>query len=149
MGWSGSFSRRLFSGLCRGDLVLCGSQAGKQLHRPAIAATGFRSSSTAPRIVAITTTTAPATHTARTSFSIAFPSQPSPPSSLKLALERPPRRRAPERRPVDEIRHNNGGDRKTLAFSMSHRSLAGVTSLQPSAHVMKHLPLIFFERYRP
>ena len=56
-----------------GDLVLCGSHACKQLHRPAIAATGFRSSSTAPRIVAITTTTAPATHTARTSFSIAFP----------------------------------------------------------------------------
>ena len=64
-----------------GDLVLCGSQACEQLHRPAIAATGFRSSSTAPRIVAITTTTALATHTARTSFSIAFPSSPSPPSS--------------------------------------------------------------------
>src|SRR5438128_9729492 len=68
-----------------GDLVLCGSQACKQLHRPAIAATGFRSSSTAPRIVAITTTTAPATHTARTSFSI-LPFR--RPSSHPLVLNR-------------------------------------------------------------
>jgi len=40
----------------------------------AIAATALDSNPTAPRIVAITTTTAPATPTARTSFSIAFPS---------------------------------------------------------------------------
>jgi hypothetical protein len=42
-------------------------------HRLAIAATAFDIRSTAPRIVAITTTTAPAMHTARTSFRVAFP----------------------------------------------------------------------------
>jgi len=44
-------------------------------HRRQIVATAFRTSSTAPRIKAITTTTAAATHTARMSFSIAARSE--------------------------------------------------------------------------
>jgi hypothetical protein len=69
------------------------------IHGPAIAATGFRSSSTAPRIVA-----APVTHTARTSLSIAFPSEPfTAVLPVELALERPRGAGLPERRPVDEF----------------------------------------------
>jgi hypothetical protein len=57
-----------------GDLVLCGGHAYcREFMGPAIVATALYSNS-APRIVAITTITAPATPTARTSFSITFPS---------------------------------------------------------------------------
>ena len=60
------------------------------LQRLAIAATAFRNSSTAPRIVAITTTTAPTTHTARTSFSIAFASRYQPDGAFELLKGLPP-----------------------------------------------------------
>ena len=48
----------------------------KPAHRPQIVAMAFRTTSTAPRIVAITTTTAAARHRARMSFSMGVRSEP-------------------------------------------------------------------------
>ena len=62
-------------GLCRGGSRPLWQPSLQATHRLAIAATAFHSRSTAPRIVVITTTTASAMHTARTSFS-AFPKCP-------------------------------------------------------------------------
>jgi len=56
---------------CSPSLFSVGEQL-QPTHRPQIVATAFRTSSTAPRIVAITTTTAAARHTARMSFSMSI-----------------------------------------------------------------------------
>jgi hypothetical protein len=65
------------------------------------------------------------------------------------AFSNPPTVRRPPRRSCAVTAWNRSGDKKTLAFSMEHLSLAGGASVQPSAHVMKHLRRIVVARYEP
>src|SRR5437016_3085939 len=127
MGWMDRSHGGCSRGLCRGGSRPRWQPNLQATHRPAIAARAFHSCSTAPRIVAITTTTAPAMHNARTSLASRFRTSLHRRPPCGALAERPQGRR--ERRPVDVYEHN--GLQPTRAFHQDRRRRGLCVRIQP------------------